>query len=104
MCLFLWPMYVKYCHMIYQKQKELYAGLTQSLPLILLTFKPEIEPPPTPPTLPLIANNQVAMMHVHMQQLKTLLAEQGIQSDIVDHVENFFKDLNPDPQIVSTLL
>ena len=98
-CLFLWPMYVKYCHMIYQKQKELYAGLTQSLPLILLTFKPEVEPPPTPPSLPLITNNQV-----HMQQLKTLLAEQGIQSDIVDHVDEFFKGLNPDPQTVSTLL
>ena len=96
-CLFLWPMYVKYHHMIYQKQKELYAGLTQSLPLILPTFKPEVEPPPTPPSLPLIANNQVAMMHVHMQQLKTLLAEQGIQSDIVDHVDDFFKGLNLDP-------
>ena len=44
------------------------------------------------------------MMHVHMQQLKTLLAEQGIQSDIVDHVDDFFKGLNPDLQTVSTLL
>ncbi len=103
-CLFLWPMYVKYQHMIYQKQKELYAGLTQSLPLILPTFKPQVEPPPAPPSMPLIANNQVAMMHVHMQQLKKLLAEQGIQSDIVDYVDNFFKGLNLDPQTVSSLL
>ena len=71
-------MYVKYQHMIYQKQKELYADLTQSLPLNLPTFKLQVEPPPAPPSMPLIANQQVAMMHVHMQQLKTLLAEQGI--------------------------
>ena len=44
------------------------------------------------------------MMHVHMQQLKKLLAEQGIQSDIVDYVDNFFKGLNLDPQTVSSLL
>ena len=90
--------------MIYQKQKELYASLTQSLPLILPTFKPQVEPPHAPPSMPLIANNQVVMMHVHMQQLKTLLAEQSIQSDIVNHIDNFFKGLNPDPQTVSTLL
>ncbi len=70
--LFLWPMYVKYRHMIYQKQKELYADLTQSLSLILLTFKLQVEPLPAPPSMPLIMNHQVAMMHVHMQQLKTL--------------------------------
>ena len=103
-CLFLWPMYVKYQHMIYQKQKELYADLTQSLLLILPTFKLQVEQPPAPPSMPIIANEQVAMIHVHMQQLKTLLAEQGIQSEIVDHVDNFFKGLNPDPQTVSTLL
>ncbi len=90
--------------MIYQKQKEHYVGLTQSLPLILPSFKLQVEPPPAPPSMPIITNNQVAMMPVHMQQLKTLLAEQGIQSEIVNHVDNFFKGLNPDPQVVSTLL
>ena len=51
-CLFLWPMYVKYQHMIYQKQKELYAVLTQSLPLILPMFKPQVELLPAPPSMP----------------------------------------------------
>ncbi len=71
--------------------------------MILLAFKPQEELPPAPPSIPVIRNEEVAMLHVHMQQLKNLLAEQGIQSDIVDHIDEYFKDLNPDPQTVSTL-
>ena len=40
----------------------------------------------------------------HATTENSFLAEQGIQSDIVDHVDDFVKDLNPNPQVVSTLL